>query len=358
MKRAHNIVGLYSSVGLGLCIFLLSMSCGCVTRQDRLLQEILEGDLIDMTADEADEPVDVANPDAPEAPIADLPDWLKPKVETLDEPAELTIQPDSVIEISVEEDAALSKAYMVNNIGAIDLQYLGPVFVGNLTVEQTREKIEKLLESRYVKTATVAVKISKPSYDKIAVYGEVMQAGVQKIGHGATVSLKDALLRAGRLKPQAKGVVIKVVRNGYVDPIPGVRKGEVFSLVDEDGKIRVPNVMLRNNDLVYVLAGPTSAEASPGEKEIIVLGEVHKVGPVRFRSDEPCTVMRLYFKMGGLPKWAKMKAIKIIRTDENGIETEMEVNMKRILEKGDSKDDVQLENGDRVIVEPRRIILF
>ena len=95
-----------------------------------------------------------------------------------------------------------------------------------------------------------------------------------------------------------------------------------------------------------------------GEKEVLALGEVKRKGIYRFSHAEPCTMMHLLFKMGGLPPYAKASAVRVIRVDADGFEQEFEVDAERILDEGNPADDFQLENGDRVIVPARRISLF
>ena len=85
--------------------------------------------------------------------------------------------------------------------------------------------------------------------------------------------------------------------------MPNTLKGEEYFLVDENGKAAVPDVSLRNNDIAFVFS--TKTEAAPGqrgEKVVLVLGEVSRRGSYRFASNEPCTIMHLIFKMGGLRK--------------------------------------------------------
>jgi len=132
-----------------------------------------------------------------------------------------------------------------------------------------------------------------------------------------------------------------------VNAFRAAAEGDVLSLVSQEGKPQIPDVYLQNNDLVYVFAyqpGPL------GEKKILLLGEVGKPGLVRFDSDESCTLMYLLFKIGGLPRWADAKDIQIKRTDRSGVETVIRANAELLLKEGNPKDDVPLENGDKVVV--------
>lgn len=270
----------------------------------------------------------------------------------------LTIQPDCLVQINVEEDPALDGNYPVNDIGAVQLGYIGPVILYNKTEDQAAGKIREVLRMRHFKKATVRVKILRASYDKVRIVGAVNQPGVIKIGAGDTMSLNDALLRAGGLRPSVKGAKVRIVRNGMLSALAFAQDGEEYPLVTDEGFPDIPDIALANNDIAYVFSSSATTPIEVGEKEILVLGEVRRPGVYKFSSGEPCTVMHLIFKMGGLPPYANSKAVKVIRQDESGREEEFVVNAEEILSTGDPEKDVPIENGDRIVVPARRITLF
>lgn len=271
---------------------------------------------------------------------------------------DITIQPDCVVQIGVAEDPTLDDNYPVNEIGAVDLKYIGPVILVNKTEEEAALKISEVLVSREFRKATVKVKILRASYDKIKVDGAVEKVGLIRIGAGDKISMNDALLRAGGIRASAKGAKIRVVRGGLLSAVGDALNGEEYALVDENGVPRVPDVMLKNNDVVIVFSSEAKLMLAGGEKEILVVGEVNRPGVYRFTNDEPCTIMHLVFKMGGLPAYANKRAMIIMRKNESGEEEEIEVDAEKILKEGRAEDDYTLENGDRVVVPARRISLF
>jgi protein involved in polysaccharide export with SLBB domain len=272
---------------------------------------------------------------------------------------EITIQPDCLIQVKVEEDPALDGSYPVNELGAIELGYVGPVILFNMTEMMATQKIKAVLEARFFQRATVGVKIVRASYDKIFVGGGVNKPASIKIGAGDRMTLNDALLRAGGLKPSPSGAKVKVVRNGLLSPMPMSLEGEEYMLISSNGQPAVPSVFLKNNDVAYVFASSFEAITEGGEKEILVLGEVGKPGTYRFSAAEPCTMMHLVLdKLGGLPAYANKKDVKIIRRDRDGFEEEIEVNLEEILDTGDPEKDIPLEHGDRVVIPPRYLLMF
>lgn len=297
---------------------------------------------------------------APDRPVAGLPDigGLKGEEGGLAGGTEITIQPDCVVQVTVVEDKSLDGNYPVNEIGAVDLGYVGPVILYNKTESGAEDKIRDVLKDRGFKSATVSVKIMRASYDKVLVVGAVNRAGQVKIGAGEAISLNDVLLRVGGLRTSVKGAMVRIVRSGLLTPFPTALEGEEYSLETEDGKPSIPDVRVRNNDVVNVFSGKAGAVEVGGEKEIIVLGEVGKPGLYRFAAGEACTMMHLAFKLGKLPMYANKKEIRIIRTREDGGKDEIVVDVEKIVTEGRAEDDVKLENGDRILVPARRLTIF
>ena len=269
----------------------------------------------------------------------------------------MTIQPDTVLQITVEEDPSLSGRYVANEFCAIDFGYAGLVLLHEMTTDEATAKIKSILESRYMRKATVTVRISKASYDRVAVWGQVGHAGLVKIGPGSSVPLSDAILRSGGLKVGPNVARVKIIRNGLLDPFLDMADGEYYPFVSESGQPKVPDVRLGNNDIAFVFSS-SSPSAAMGDKKILLLGEVATPGVIRFSGDEPCTLMYMLFKIGGLPRFAKTDAIRIVRRDESGVETEIRANAAVLLKEGRPEDDVPLEDGDKVIVPARTISFF
>lgn len=272
--------------------------------------------------------------------------------------AYLTIQPEAVLRIRVSEDGNLNGNYVVNEIGAISFAYIGPIILWNMTEEQAAARIQEVLQSRDFRNATVTVEMLRASYDRVAVDGQVVRPGMIRIGAGDLISLNDALLRVGGLSGAVRGMQVRVLRGGMTNVLASVQRGEVYAMQDLEGRPTIPEVWLGNNDQAIVFTSRAQATAVRGDKEILLLGEVNRRGPIRFSAGEPATMMRLVFKMGGFPQYANQRNVRIVRRDDQGGEYELSVNVQQIMETGDPDLDVPLEDGDRIIVPARRISLF
>lgn len=311
----------------------------------------------------------VAVPDVIEASGERVSDYAPPAAEpsagarpAMPKPATATIQPDSILWVSVTEDPSLSGRYMVNDASAIDFGYVGLVFLPDLNVEQAEAELKRVLEGRYLKHATVSVKLAKASYDRVSIQGNVEMPGDIKIGPGATITLNEALRRAGGLRGSRENIRVKVIRGGMKSPFGPAAEGEVYPLMSQNSRMKVPEVFLRNDDLAYVytpsseaVKGQESVITGVGGKRVILLGEVPRRGVVEFSENEPCTLMYLLFKIGGLPRFARGDNISVVRRDKDGREKKFIMNGEKLMKTGKPEDDLVLETGDRIVVPARSI---
>ncbi|MFC1498544.1 polysaccharide biosynthesis/export family protein [Verrucomicrobiota bacterium] len=340
-----------SVVMFSMCVFLVS---GCVFRSSRDVD--LSRFMLDMDSESGNEVN--AGLDAPEPPSLELPPPPK-VVKSSEKKGVITIQPDCLLQVKVKEDKSFDGTYPVNDIGAAELPHIGPIILYNMTEKEAAGKIKEQLENRYFRNATVTVKILRPSYDKIMVTGVVNRAGLVRIGSGDSISLNDALRRAGGLRVSVKGCKVNIVRDGLRYAIPQAIEGEEHSLVTKEGKPGVPDVSLNNNDIVYVFSDMEQVAPEAGSKRIYIVGKgLASPRMLSFSAAEPCTMLHLLLKMSGLPDYADPKRIEIRRLDAEGKEKVIKVNAEEILKEGNPDKDVPLENGDRVIVPARKIYLF
>ena len=98
-------------------------------------------------------------------------------------------------------------SYTVNKDGFIDYPLTGLVEVKNLTVEQTKEKLQDEL-SKYVKETALMVKLS--NFD-LTILGEVVRPGKYKV-YQSEIGILEALALAGNVTNFAKNETVKIVR--------------------------------------------------------------------------------------------------------------------------------------------------
>ena len=339
-----------------VAVLMMLMLSGCATHQAANIDELLKA-MNSSSVRSAKKTGDGISPDTPSSNLPTL-ENVADKSDEVIKTTDLTIQPDCLLQISIEEDRSLDGSYPVNELGAVELGYVGPVILYNKTEREAEKKIKDVLQNRDFKNATVKVRIIRASYDKIQVIGVVNKPGYVRIGAGDAISLTDALLRSGGLRTSVKGAKVKIIRNGQLSPVSTALEGEVYDLETTDGKPSIPDVKVRNNDVVNVFSETTSVPELGIEKEIIVLGEVPRQGVYRFAPGEPCTMMHLAFKIGDMPLYTNKKEVRLIRKGDDGKVKETIIDLEKILKDGKTEDNVGLEHGDKIIFSARKLTLF
>ena len=132
-------------------------------------------------------------------------------------------------------------SYTVNKEGCIDYPLVGLVEVKNLTVEQTKYKLEEQL-SRWVKETSVMVKLS--NFD-LTVIGEVQKPGKYRV-YQSEINIFEALSLAGNLSNFAKTSNVKLIRqtsDGSQVVTLNIGNADILSS---------PYYYLKPNDIIYV----------------------------------------------------------------------------------------------------------
>lgn len=114
-----------------------------------------------------------------------------------------------------------------------------------------------------------------------------------------------------------------------------------------------PNVFVAVQPRPLVPA-PTPEPVVPPTIDIFFLGEVNTPGSVQV---EPGTrFLQAMARSGGLTNFAADKRVQLRRTNPNTGATHMfEINYRAILDGAQLQNNVQLENGDVIIVPERRL---
>jgi polysaccharide export outer membrane protein len=239
-----------------------------------------------------------------------------------------------VIEIRVSEEPDLNGQFTLSSAGTIELSSLGEVDLAGLSADEAAVRIERVLETRMLQQATVAVRIREFRSKPINVIGAVTSPG--PLSASGRFTLLEALTAAGGLLPDA-GSTIHVLRraaNGLSDQ---VQIGVADLLLDADPRVNIP---VFAGDLINV----------PQAKPIVIflLGEFSGQGELRFDSDERVGILAAVAKAGGLSNRASKKIV-IKRQGAQGLVQETPVDYKAIL--AGKEPDVQLRDGDILLAK-------
>jgi len=132
-------------------------------------------------------------------------------------------------------------SFTVNKEGFIDYPLIGLIEVKNLTVEETKYKLEQEL-SKYLKETSLMVKLS--NFD-LTVLGEVQRPGKYKV-YQSEINIFEALSLAGNLSNFAKTSNVKLIRRTDDG-------SEVVTLnIGQADILSSPYYYLKPNDIIYV----------------------------------------------------------------------------------------------------------
>lgn len=184
------------------------------------------------------------------------------------------------------------------------------------------------------------------------------------------------------------GVTMLQERMPMIDPDKKLAAGDQVTVeIVEDREGGLPRVVTSTGELDVQpvgrvkVAGKTVAEAAGDIKQLLerdyyyhatvrlaidrvnmvqvraglvyLSGQVRVVGPQELVTGETLTLTNAILRASGPTEWADQRKVKLMR-QKNGSTITIEVDYKKIIEKGDVKNDPALQDGDRIFV-PRSV---
>lgn len=248
----------------------------------------------------------------------------------------------------VPEDGDLPVKRLVMDTGQVNLPYLGKVDARGLTSKQLAYKIKPMLEKEYYKSATVLIALDteRKFRGKAYIFGAVSQPGAIQIPTDEVLTVSRAILKVGGFAPSADRTTVRVERQS--DDGKETMTVNMAQVIDEG--LDEQDVVVQPNDFIVV-----TNQASRGR--VYVTGEVMRPGPLPLPPENPLMVSDAILSAGGFQEFADKGKVRVIRkTGEDASDTkEMVVDVAAVLEKGKLEEDMELQEGDRVIVRARWI---
>lgn len=132
-------------------------------------------------------------------------------------------------------------SYTVSPEGEIFFPFVGPIKVVNLTVDETKEIIEEVM-NKYLKETTIVVKLV--NYN-ITFVGEVRRPGQYKI-YQDKISIFEAISMAGDITDYGKRKEVKLLRT--------TDEGTALHILDltSEDILESPYYYLKPNDIIYI----------------------------------------------------------------------------------------------------------
>ena len=270
--------------------------------------------------------------------------------------------------------------YQVLADGTLNLPLAGSVTVEGLTLKDASTAISKKF-SEWLTRPIVTVSLTASRPINVAVSGEVTRPGsyTTTLTEGGIPTLTKMLQLAGGMSQSADLQRVQVLRRSSKGGAPQTRTVDLRQLlltgdISQDVPLRdgdsivVPAAIALNIDDANLIASSSFSVSTDQPLKILVAGEVNRPGPHSIKSEtvpqaqtsgttptlgnkvQVPTVTRALQIAGGITQSANIREIEVRRRTKSGADQVMKVNLFQLLQAGDSRQDISLQDGDRVIV--------
>ena len=243
------------------------------------------------------------------------------------------------LNISVREQADMSRVYAVAGDGSIDFAFAGRVVIAELTSDEASRKLESVLEDKYFKEAHVTISIANFVEGDVLVSGAVRTSGSLPFRGDSILTLMEAISRSGGLAENAAGDRVRILRW-----LPG------GSMERQSIEVNVRSMLdtmdfskdqyLRPRDIIVV---PFRGEEE-GRNEFLALGEVKAPGFHPYTED--LDVIKAVTRMGGLGEFADWSGARILRPRPSGEYAVVPIDLGRLFSAADMTMNLPLQKGD------------
>lgn len=249
------------------------------------------------------------------------------------------MQRDDVLQITVVEDPDLSRETVVAQDGTINLPVVGSLTVRGLTTGELAEKIRTaLIEAQYLRDPHVSVSIRVINRPRVAVLGMVQRPGSYEFKEGETVM--HAISMAGSFDPDRARLQDALLRRKHPDGTEETIPIDLEKLFFKGDLSQ--NYRLLPDDVIFIPEDVVN--------RIYVLGKVMRPGLYPWKNST--TVMEAINRAGGQQEKGTLSKVYIIRPNPDAPDKpqRIEVNLIRLIDKGDTSQDIALQPGDTVYV--------
>lgn len=250
------------------------------------------------------------------------------------------------LEFMVIEDREPPEILLVDEDGQLELPLIGEFPAANKTAQELALSVSDALEKEFYYQATVVVNAYQANKRRgvVLVMGEVAREGMVDIPAGDILRVSEAIMRAGGFNIYADSSRVSLIRPNVKNPEASERFDINVGQILETGDLS-QDMIVRANDRIFVgRRGDTSGQYT-------LTGAVNQPGVFPISIGQKITISEAILLAGGFTQFGDGSDVKLIRFGENGARTEMEINVKDILDKGIQDNDVLLKNGDRIIVD-------
>ena len=235
------------------------------------------------------------------------------------------IGPEDLLMVTTRDHLEATGEFLVRADGKITFPYVGEIKVEGQTVQQIRELLAKELSKEYV-NPDVTVNVKTMRINRVYILGSVNTAGMLDWKPGWR--LTELISAAGGLNGLPERLTALIWRKG--ETAKRVPLKEIFI----EGK-EASNVEVRAGDTVNIHDKPTI--------RVTVTGKVVKQGLIDVFSGDGAS--EAVAAAGGSLADGALSRAKVVRKGK-----EIPVDLYKVMLKGDSSQNVRLEDGDTINV--------
>jgi polysaccharide export outer membrane protein len=226
--------------------------------------------------------------------------------------------------------------------GTVSLPYQAALNVGGKTSSEIDNLITSILK-KYERNPRVDVAVLKPRSKHVSIFGEINSLSRQPTGPGTYIlsgkeTVVEAISRAGGPSKDADLNHVQVIRNSKTITLNlkrAIQQGDTTE-----------DLVIDDKDTIFI---PSLAQS---KRQVYVLGEVNKVGIVKFTDD--INFLDAISQSGGLTPDAYLPDIRVLRTNRDKPEI-LAVDFERFMEQGDLTQNLALMDKDIIIIPSRPI---
>ncbi len=248
------------------------------------------------------------------------------------------LQADDVITVSVDGFPELfQRGIVVRRDGTISFSPIGTIRAQGLTPDELADYIAReLVRMQYLTRARVVVNIEQYHRPRVSVLGFVNRPGVYEFKDGDR--LLDALSYAG-------GPVVERARmeDSWLQRIDGTKIPLNLRRLYEEGDLSL-NIPLEDGDTIFI--------PEETQNRYFVGGQVKRPGLYTWRPR--LTVLDALSQASWETERAALSRTYVIRKNSEGKEEQLQVDMIKLLHKGDMSQNIELQPGDVVYVAETR----
>lgn len=160
------------------------------------------------------------------------------------------------IRVAVYQEDDLTQMARIDARGRINLPLIGEVLVGNLTIIEAQDVIQRAYrEGRYLRSPQVTINVEEYAPREVSIQGQIRNPGRFSLPIESTFTLVELVTKAGGITDIGKGTAVTVTRV-QPDGSKKVYSIDVESLIKGKkgaaGKDADNAFLLEPNDIVYV----------------------------------------------------------------------------------------------------------